>query len=177
MKKTIAFVTVTLILITITTKIQAQEIKSMSSWGVNFIPDRTSFAWTKEYGLGDIPLTLGTRTVGYYNSDIKLISLLFGPTANYHFSKHISGIDQDKIDLYAGATVGGHLMFLIDESTYNSRTTDAFRFKTVPFLQIGGRYFFSDRIGIYAQGNIDLGNRLETGFGSSFEAGITFKRK
>jgi hypothetical protein len=180
MKKTlITLLTVMSLLLSVSAS-QAQEIKRMSSWGANFITDRISFVWTKEYGLGDIPITLGFRTMGYYGSDAKVISLFIGPTVNYHFGQHID-MDHDKIDLYAGATVGADLFFAIDNTkkiTNVSGLNDSFRYRTQPFLQLGGKYFFTDRIGLYVQGNFDIGgSRAVTGYGSSIEAGISFKRK
>jgi hypothetical protein len=180
MKKTlITLMTVTSLLVSVSAS-QAQEIKRMSSWGANFISNRISLVWTKEYGLGDIPITLGYRSMGYYNSDAKVIALFIGPTANYHFGQHID-MDHDKIDLYAGATVGADLLFALENVKTTSSVSslnDSFRYRTQPFLQLGGRYFFTDRIGLYVQGNFDIGgSRTVTGYGSSIEAGISFRRK
>jgi hypothetical protein len=143
---------------------QAQELgfKRVSGLGINFIAKQPSLVYTKEYVLGEIPLTIGGRVMGYYGSTLQYISLFVGPTANYHFIKH------DKIDLYAGGTLGINL-----ETEIKGKGDFTNRFQS--FLQVGTHYFFSDRIGAYVQGNLDLKNLNQSG--TTLELGISFRRK
>jgi hypothetical protein len=83
-----------------------------------------------------------------------------GLKGNYHFNR-ILNLDNDKADLYAGASLGYWSVGSINGVKFNYGNTAFFG------IQVGGRYFFSEKIGGYAEfggGNLSGGT-----------LGITFK--
>lgn len=99
------------------------------------------------------------------NSGYRGTSIFIGGVGNYHFGK-ILNIPNDKIDPYAGITIGPQIA---SESGYgDSEVRTIFQM----LGQIGCRYMFSEKIGGMAQYDFGLSNA--TGF-SFLELGVTFK--
>lgn len=85
-----------------------------------------------------------------------------GVKGNYHFQK-LFKIKEDNIDLYAGATLGYW------HGTYSVQNVSVSGLGNTTYLlfQVGGRYFFSERIGAFCE--IGGGNL------SGMTAGVSFK--
>lgn len=115
---------------------------------------------TESIGVGAKFWLTTSSEFGYRNTNI-----FIGGVGNYHFGK-ILNISNDKIDPYAGLTIGPQIA---NESGYgDSETLTIFQM----LGQIGCRYMFSEKIGGMAQYDFGLSNA--TGF-SFLELGVTFK--
>lgn len=131
-----------------------------SGYGFSFPGIMASY----EYGLKEIPMgphLNGVISVGgfagwlqntykyqFWVDDVRLIynSFLFSARGNYHFIFH------EKIDTYAGITLG----YSVINSKYKGGSIPAGQFtpQTGSFQgggYIGGRYYFSDYLAVYAE--------------------------
>jgi hypothetical protein len=171
MKKVMASVLFGLALLSFThnTQAQAEDITRQKSMGVLFQPNNTTMVYTVGYAIKGLPLSIGPRTQLNYGIESKILSSFIGATANYHFGQHIN-INHEKIDLYAGATYGMGLYV-------NFAREGAFANNSQIYLQTGGRYFLTPRLGIYGQANIGVNRVASLLNGTSFEVGLTFRRK
>jgi outer membrane immunogenic protein len=83
---------------------------------------------------------------GFFASTYSYSLIYAGVKGNYYFN-HLLGYGIQKYQLYAGLNIGFAKLITTDNSFtgYQSR----------PFLggQVGGRYFFNKRFGIYAEGD------------------------
>lgn len=166
MKKNLIFC-VCLIITTLSVYAQDLGIKRSNSIGYNFLSPKGRLVYTKDFGIGNIPLTVGSRNMGTANFEYKFYNLFMGAVADYHFGQHIKPT-RDKLDLYAGLTYGVDMAFLfIDEFE--------FAYRKQPFIQTGVRLYIVKGFGIYAQANFDISK--DAPYGNSVEAGITFRRK
>ena len=95
----------------------------------------------------------------YYYGDASAIGI--GGNGNYHFNRILNM--PSKFDFYAGASL---TLFIwnYDNNDYHA-DHDALGLG----LQVGGRYFFTDKFGI----NLELGGNSGTTSGAKF--GVTFK--
>lgn len=171
MKKTLLASIVLFCSIALTHRTYAQEdlgIRKFTSIGFMLAEYRKGLVHTQEFGIKNIPLTIGYRNTASYNIDAKLFSSFNGVVLNYHFSQHIPSI-KEKVDLYAGGTYGANIFL----SFYDSFDFD---YNTEPFVQGGARYFFTRGFGVYAQGNLSLKKNISIS-GNSFEIGITIRKK
>lgn len=171
MKKQLLATIVLFCSIALSQRTYAQEdlgIRKFSSIGFMFAEYRNGIVHTQEFGIKNIPLTIGYRNTASYNFDAKFFSSFNGLVLNYHFSQHIPAI-KEKLDLYAGGTYGANIFLAFYD-------TIEFEYYTQPFVQAGARYFFTPGFGVYAQGNLSLKN-TEFVSGNSFEIGITLRKK
>ena len=88
--------------------------------------------------------------------------IYFGARVSYHFNELLN-LNNDKLDVYAGAGLGYSAVSTSDNlvSGYSGYSNRLFL-----NLHVGGRYYFSNNIGAYA----------EAGYGvSALKLGLTFK--
>ncbi|GAB3515497.1 hypothetical protein [Emticicia fontis] len=171
MRKLLASILVGSVLLSFTQNAQAQVegITRQNSIGVHLQPSNTSLVYTGGYGIKGIPITVGPRIQTNYQFDYKFLSSFVGATANYHYGQHLK-VNHEKIDLYAGATLGmGLYASFYDEVDFATNTQ--------MYLQTGGRYFITPGIGLYGQVNLGVNRIASLVNGTSFEFGITFRRK
>ena len=95
----------------------------------------------------------------YYNDNSSAIGI--GANGNYHFNRILDM--PSKFDFYAGANL---TLFLWN---YDNHDYHADHDAVGLGLQVGGRYFFTDKFGI----NLELGGNTGTTNGAKF--GVTFK--
>lgn len=142
----------------------------LNSTGINFIKERMSFVFTKEYGLKKFPITIGPRTMLNYKPADNFLGAFVGAAGNYHFGQHLK-IDQTKFDLYGGLTLGmGVYAAWGDYSGFDYTTA------TQTYLQAGGRYFFGKKVSLYSQINLGLNSNARVVDGNTLEIGVTFRR-
>ncbi len=106
---------------------------------------------------------LGSKYSGF-GYEYKFTTIYFGARGSYHFNE-ILNIDNDKIDLYAGATVGFRSFTFKDK--YSGETlTGTYGSGVYLGGYLGGKYYFTNNIGAFAEvGAIGSTNvRLGVGF-------------
>jgi hypothetical protein len=110
--------------------------------------------------------TSGFYGYGYgYRSEF---NIALGAIANFHFYQLIAdkakkNIHADKLDIYAGLSLGTGIAIHPSDGYYSDANNDVLFFVGP---QVGARYFFNPRIGV----------NLEVGFGKTFvNGGVTFK--
>lgn len=96
--------------------------------------------------------------------DFKFTALYFGARGSYHFNE-LFEIENEKIDVYAGATVG-YRSFSWDDDFDDSLGDD---YDSAIFVGIyaGARYYFTDSIGAFLEVG-DIGS-------TNARLGVTFK--
>ncbi len=114
-----------------------------------------------DFGVHD-DVTIGPR-VSYrkrnYGFDYSQTLIVLGFNGNYHFNKILNL--EDRWNLYAGLTLG---YYLWSDSEVSGAKSSSIGLD----LQIGGRYFFNDKLGI----NLEFGGGSGVGAGS---IGLTIK--
>ena len=124
------------------------------------------FGGSLEFGVTDAisvgPLVgYSSTSEGYLGlGNYKFSTLTIGARGSYHLSDLLK-INSDKIDLYAGLGLGYH-NFHSNYSGYSGSYGSGITF----LAHLGGRYYLSDNIGIFAE--------LGSGF-STLHAGVAFK--
>lgn len=122
----------------------------------HFISDDISIGLTANYlQYNSIYSTITSHWDFYYG----------GVKGNYHFQKLLK-INNEKIDIYGGATLGYWYGIYSDNSNFSSPLTS---YGNTPYLvlQVGGRYLLSKNIGGFAE--------LGGGNLSSLTLGLSFK--
>ena len=100
-----------------------------------------------------------------YMSDFKFTALYAGARANYHFN-NVLNINNDKVDVYGGLTLG-YRSFSWKNSDYDDVLGKAYGSQVYLGAQIGGKYYFSDNVGIF----LELGELGST----NARVGVAFK--
>ena len=103
---------------------------------------------------------IGYSGTNYFGSRFSVLTI--GARGSYHLSELLK-LNDDKIDIYAGLG----LAYRNVTWTYNgSAAVDSYGGGILPLAHIGGRYYFANNLGAFAE--------LGSGFGT-LQAGITFK--
>ena len=85
-----------------------------------------------------------------YLNDFKFTAIYIGARGSYHFNK-VFNIDSDKVDLYGGLGLG-YRSFSWSDSNINSSILGGSYGSGIYFgLHIGGKYYFTDNIGAFAE--------------------------
>jgi hypothetical protein len=132
---------------------QAQRIekgKVIVGAGAYLERTATPILLTAEYGLGE---QIGVGGIMWIAKGYSFL----GGRANYHLN-NVLNLSNDKMDTYAGLTAGK----ILNASSGVSM-----------FLHGGGRYFFSDKLGVFTELNIGV---LKSQ-GSSLGAGLAINLK
>lgn len=96
--------------------------------------------------------------------DFKFTALYFGARGSYHFNE-LFEIENEKIDVYAGATVG-YRSFSWDDD-FNDSLGDDYDSALFVGIYAGARYYFTDSIGAFLEVG-DIGS-------TNARLGVTFK--
>lgn len=135
-------------------EIQGNAGLGFSSWGVPIILG-IDYGFTDEISLGG---EISYRSKSYSNPDYTTTGIGIAAVGNYHFNQILEL--PSPWDVYAGISLG---FYNWSSSNNQKSNNDNFVFK----LQVGGRYFFTDRLGV----NLEFGG----GNVSSGKFGITYK--
>lgn len=103
---------------------------------------------TDEISVGANVDYLSSKYSGF-GFDYKFTTIYFGARGSYHFNEILS-IDNDKIDLYAGATVGFRSFTFKDKYSGES-LTGTYGSGVYLGAFIGGKYFFTDNVAAFAE--------------------------
>lgn len=83
------------------------------------------------------------------NASFKFTAIYFGARASYHVNELLN-LDNEKVDLYAGATVG-YRSFTWKDNYSNSSLKNSYGNGIFFGGFIGGKYFFTERLGAFAE--------------------------
>ena len=120
-----------------------------------------------EYGITDaISVGLNVDYLSYkYNESFKFRAFYFEARANYHFNE-ILNIINDKVDVYAGLAIG-YKNFSWKDAGVDNILSKTYGSSQYWGAQIGGKYYFSDKIGAF----LELGKLGST----NARIGVAFK--
>jgi outer membrane immunogenic protein len=131
-----------------------------SGWGIP-VYFGLDYGVAKDFTLGG-QVSFQTDSNPYNNNNYDSSAIGLGVNGNYHFNTvmHIPS----KFDFYAGASVTAYIWNYDDYDNYPHPDNSSVGLG----LQVGGRYFFTDKFGI----NLELGGGSAT---SGAKFGVTFK--
>ena len=139
----------------IASKAQAQAFKNgdkllnlglgLNSYYSGGVPFGASF----EVGIDDdISVGANVDYLSTSNYGARFTALYFGGRGSYHFNK-VLNIKDEKFDLYAGAGLGYRSFSW--EDTYTGLSIDAYGSGIYFGVHLGAKYYFSDKIGAFAE--------------------------
>jgi outer membrane immunogenic protein len=136
---------------------------SNSDWGIP-VYFGLDYGIAKDWTLGG-QLSFQTNNQPYYNNNntynYNSSVIGIGANGNYHFNRILEM--PSKFDFYAGANLTAFIWNYDNNDYHNNHDAVGLG------LQVGGRYFFTDKFGI----NLELGGNTGTSNGAKF--GVTFK--
>ncbi len=112
---------------------------------------------TEKIGVG-LSVGYGSKTQSFFGGDYKYTNILVGLKGNYHF------YTTDVVDVYGGAILGYNNQSVT--TTFTGPGAQVAASKVLLGAQLGGRYYFTESLGAFA----------ELGFGlANFNVGLAYK--
>jgi outer membrane immunogenic protein len=132
----------------------------LSGWGVP-VYFGLDYGIARDWTLGG-QLSFQTDDENYYGHNYESSAIGIGANGNYHFNRILHM--PSKFDFYAGASLTYYIWDYDDDFDNGHPDNTSLGLG----LQVGGRYFFTDKFGI----NLELGGNTGT---SGAKFGVTFK--
>lgn len=122
----------------------------LNSYYSGGIPVGASFEYgvTEDISVG-VNFDYLSRKYRFYGDSYKWTALYFGVRGSYHFNTLLN-IDNNKVDVYGGATVG-YRSFTWKDSFTGSGLGNSYDNGVFVGIFAGGKYYFTDNIGAFAE--------------------------